>query len=208
MLGSRTVAKVVLAVPAALVLAACGTSAMTPAHTAALTVAAQPLSCQASVSNAAPSDFTKTAVRVRTDASAKVFTVAYYRTVNRAYFARADFDGRAQVSYYVSGATPGYRVRVAVTVVRGRTASTCQTSFTPKKPGSPAPSPSPSPSPSSSSPTPNPSSPAACHPTTSSGHCYKPGEFCPAADHGMDGVDGKGEAIVCEDNNGWRWELA
>ena len=206
MLASRTVTKIVLAMPAALALAACGTNAMTPAHTAARTVSASPLSCQASVSNANPSDFTKTAVHVRTDASAKVFTVAYYRTVNRAYFARADFDGRAQISYYVSGATPGYRVKVIVTVVRGHNASTCRTSFTPRKSGSPTPSPSPSPS--SSSPTPSPSSSAACHPTTSSGNCYEPGEFCPAADHGMDGVDGKGEAIVCEDNNGWRWELA
>jgi hypothetical protein len=206
MLASRTVTKIVLAIPVALVLAACGTAAGSPAHTAALTRSAPSLFCQASVSNAKPSDFTKTAVHVRTDASVKVFTVAYYRTVDRAYFARADFDGRAQISYYVSGATPGYRVKVIVTVVRGHSASTCRTSFTPRKAGSPAPSPSPAPS--SSSPAPSPSSPAACHPTTSSGNCYKPGEFCPAADHGMTGVDAKGEAIICEDNNGWRWELA
>ena len=47
---------------------------------------------------------------------------------------------------------------------------------------------------------------AACAPTTPSGNCYEPGEFCSAADHGMTGVDGSGDAIRCEDNNGWRWE--
>ena len=49
--------------------------------------------------------------------------------------------------------------------------------------------------------------PAACHPRSSSGNCYKPGEYCPAADHGDTGIDGDGQAIICEDNDGWRWEL-
>jgi hypothetical protein len=40
----------------------------------------------------------------------------------------------------------------------------------------------------------------------SSGNCYKPGEFCAAADHGATGVDADGDAIICEDNDGWRWE--
>lgn len=46
----------------------------------------------------------------------------------------------------------------------------------------------------------------ACSPTTSSGHCYEPGEFCPAKDRGMSGTAGDGKSITCEDNNGWRWE--
>ena len=50
--------------------------------------------------------------------------------------------------------------------------------------------------------------PIGCHPLTSSGHCYEPGEFCPAADHGMSGVAGDGKKIACEDNDGWRWEPA
>jgi hypothetical protein len=41
---------------------------------------------------------------------------------------------------------------------------------------------------------------------TSSGNCYSAGEFCSNADHGVSGVAGNGEAITCEDNNGWRWE--
>jgi hypothetical protein len=48
--------------------------------------------------------------------------------------------------------------------------------------------------------------PAACTPKTSSGNCYKAGEFCSAADHDETGVAGNGEAIKCEDNDGWRWE--
>jgi hypothetical protein len=65
-----------------------------------------------------------------------------------------------------------------------------------------APAPAPPPSPSAAPP------PASCFPTTSSGNCYEPGEFCPLADHGMTGVAGNGERIVCQDNNGWRWEPA
>jgi phosphatidylserine/phosphatidylglycerophosphate/cardiolipin synthase-like enzyme len=58
-----------------------------------------------------------------------------------------------------------------------------------------------------SKPTPKPKpSPTVCQPKTSSGNCYEPGEYCPDADHGMSGVAGDGEAIVCEENDGWRWE--
>jgi len=64
--------------------------------------------------------------------------------------------------------------------------------------------PSAAPPPSTSAPPP----PTSCHPTTSSGNCYEPGEFCSAADHGMRGIAGDGEAIICADNNGWRWEPA
>lgn len=48
--------------------------------------------------------------------------------------------------------------------------------------------------------------PAGCYPTAASGNCYEPGEFCPHADAGVTGVAGNGERIVCEDNNGLRWE--
>jgi phosphatidylserine/phosphatidylglycerophosphate/cardiolipin synthase-like enzyme len=59
----------------------------------------------------------------------------------------------------------------------------------------------------SPSPQPNPST-AACHPLSRAGNCYEPGEDCSDADHGLTGVAGDGEAIVCEDDNGWRWEPA
>jgi phosphatidylserine/phosphatidylglycerophosphate/cardiolipin synthase-like enzyme len=56
-------------------------------------------------------------------------------------------------------------------------------------------------------PTPNPApKPTGCYPKTHSGNCYEPGEYCSDADHGMSGIAGDGEAIVCENNDGWRWE--
>jgi hypothetical protein len=53
---------------------------------------------------------------------------------------------------------------------------------------------------------PSPPTAAGCHPLTDSGNCYEPGEYCRNDDHGASGVAGDGEAITCEDNNGWRWE--
>ncbi|TVZ04236.1 Ig-like domain repeat protein [Trebonia kvetii] len=46
----------------------------------------------------------------------------------------------------------------------------------------------------------------ACYPLSNEGTCYEPGEFCRTADHGKTGIAGDGERIICEDNNGWRWE--
>jgi hypothetical protein len=89
-------------------------------------------SCTASVSNSHPTDYTTTDVKVRTLVGAETFTVAHYKTVNRAYFRVASSRGRAIIAYYVSGATPGYRVVVDVTVVSGHQANSCSTSFTPK----------------------------------------------------------------------------
>ena len=50
------------------------------------------------------------------------------------------------------------------------------------------------------------SAPATCYPLSNAGHCYEPGEYCRTSDHGTSGVAGDGEAIKCEDVNGWRWE--
>lgn len=46
-----------------------------------------------------------------------------------------------------------------------------------------------------------------CYPLTNSGNCYKPGEYCRTADRGTHGIDANGDSIVCEDKDGWRWEL-
>lgn len=219
----HTVKRLILAVPAALALAGCGTAAAAiPPHINTHAASLRSLSCRAYMSKARPADNSTTVVHVRTQASVKVFTVAFYMTVHRAYFVRASRDGKAQITYYVSGATPGRNVQVVVTVVRRHKARSCSTAFTPQKAGSHSPSPSPrppspspspsprppSPSPSPSSPTPVPSSPAACYPRAADGNCYMPGEFCPKADHGMLGIAGNGEAIVCDNNDGWRWEPA
>ena len=48
--------------------------------------------------------------------------------------------------------------------------------------------------------------PTGCSPKTSSGNCYEPGEYCSTADHGMTGVAGNSEPLICKNKNGWRWE--
>jgi len=71
---------------------------------------------------------------------------------------------------------------------------------------SPSPTPGPPPVTTPTTTTPTPTTPTGCHPLSGSGKCYEPGEDCSDADHGMSGAAGNGEAIVCEDNDGWRWE--
>ncbi|MBN9611620.1 MAG: DUF1524 domain-containing protein [Actinobacteria bacterium] len=51
--------------------------------------------------------------------------------------------------------------------------------------------------------------PVGCHPLSSAGNCYKPGQLCAKRDHGVTGVAGSGKAIKCVDGNGtWRWVAA
>lgn len=92
---------------------------------------AKPLPCHASMSNSHPADFTTTTVRVRTVPRARVTTVAHYKTVNRTHHRRSNRHGRASIPYRISGATPGFRVRVDVTVRWPHRTGSCTTSFTP-----------------------------------------------------------------------------
>jgi hypothetical protein len=75
------------------------------------------------------------------------------------------------------------------------------------RPASPRPS---TPKPASPRPsTPPPSSataPTGCYPLSDENTCYEPGEYCRDDDHGTTGVAGDGKKIICEDNDGWRWE--
>lgn len=75
------------------------------------------------------------------------------------------------------------------------TATTATTAAPPAPPSEPT-----------AAPTPTATSPAGCHPLSDEGTCYEPGEYCRDDNHGMSGVAGDGEAITCEDNDGWRWE--
>ncbi|SRR6266567_3909944 len=108
---------------------------------------------------------------------------------------------------------------VASPTVAATSASTSAAATTPVKakprrtaaPATPAPTTSkaiaPQPPP-TTAPTAAPSTPSGCYPLTNGGNCYEPGEYCRKSDHGASGVAGDGERIVCEDNNGWRWEPA
>jgi hypothetical protein len=65
--------------------------------------------------------------------------------------------------------------------------------------------PAPTTAPSSTS-TPSPAPTTSCHPLSDENTCYEPGEYCREADAGMTGVAGNGGSIICEDNDGLRWE--
>jgi hypothetical protein len=91
------------------------------------------LPCHASMSNNRPRDYTTTYVRVRTAAYASVTTVAHYRTTNHKKTGKAGLHGNASIGYYISGATPGYKVVVSVRVVRGDRSGNCSTSFIPHR---------------------------------------------------------------------------
>jgi len=95
--------------------------------------AVKPLPCHASVSNSQPRDYTDVYVSVTTTASASVTTVAHYRTTSTKHTAKANSHGKASIKYYISRATPGYKVVVSVRVTLGSRAGNCSTSFTPKK---------------------------------------------------------------------------
>jgi hypothetical protein len=95
------------------------------------TRSARAVGCSASVSSTSPADYTTVDIDVRTAAGASVSTVAHYKTTDHQKTAVADGSGHATVTYYISGATPGYPVTVDVTVSAGSRAARCSTSFTP-----------------------------------------------------------------------------
>jgi hypothetical protein len=116
------------AIPAALAVLVLGLGL--PPAGAAAPAATRP-TCRASMTNSHPRDFTSTGVRVRTAPYAHIKTVAHYRTVTHPKNRTANSHGRRTVWYYISGATPGYRVIVDVYVSRHGRANNCSTSFTP-----------------------------------------------------------------------------
>lgn len=91
------------------------------------------LLCRAHMSDSTPKQYTHDDVQVRSRPHARVHTVAHYKTTNTAHNARANGRGRATIDYYISGATPGYRVHVDVTVRRGGRTGHCSTWFTPHR---------------------------------------------------------------------------
>jgi len=103
------------------------------ATAAAATTAAPALPCQASMSNSHPADYTTTDVRVHTAGHASVTTIAHYRTTNHKKSGTAGVRGNATIDYYISGATPGYRVVVSVRVAHSGRSGSCSTWFTPHR---------------------------------------------------------------------------
>lgn len=85
------------------------------------------------MSASSPKDYTTTDAHVHTASRAYVTTVAHYRTTSTKHHAYAGRRGNATIAYYISGATPGYKVKVTVTVVSGSRAASCSMSFTPQR---------------------------------------------------------------------------
>ncbi len=104
-----------------------------PSVPASAATPANGLPCHASMSNYHPADYTTVTVRVRTAGLARVTTVAHYRTTSTTHHGRANSAGRAGIRYYISGATPGYKVKVSVTVRKGTRKGSCSTAFTPHR---------------------------------------------------------------------------
>ena len=121
---------------AALLTAGAAVTAVAASTAAASTAAASasaPLPCRASMSNNHPRDYTTTHVQVHTAAHASVTTVAHYRTTNHKKTGTAGVRGNATIGYYISGATPGYRVVVSVHVAHDGRSGNCSTSFIPQR---------------------------------------------------------------------------
>ncbi|HEU5420555.1 MAG TPA: hypothetical protein VFV41_22905 [Streptosporangiaceae bacterium] len=123
---------------------------------------------------------------------------------------RASARGWHTLRFRLRGARPGQRIVITVHVSRHARTGTCQASVRPRPAPRPArvSVPAPTPQPSTLGPAPSPPARAGCYPRSNAGNCYEPGEFCRDSDHGMTGVAGNGEKIICEDKDGWRWEPA
>ena len=88
-------------------------------------------SCHASVSNAAPAQYSTVQVHVSTVGGASVTTVAHFKTKDTTHAALATGGGQAATSFPISRATKGYRVVVSVFVHKGSASGACSTGFTP-----------------------------------------------------------------------------
>ena len=178
-------------------------SSPSPSQSAAtLRVAKSPLHCYARVSNKRPRDHASVSIQVHTKGPARVAATDALSVLHgQSKSGRASAGGELTLRFSVSDATPGSLVVVDVRVSLHGRKGNCWGSFRPRS--SPAATRSPTPSPS-----PPPPTPTSCYPLSNEGTCYEPGEFCRNSDHGASGLAGDGERIICEDNDGWRWEPA
>jgi hypothetical protein len=204
---ARRLITAVLAV-SVLALAACsstGTQATTattvsPSPTQTTSPPPPPLTSTASVTRRHPITGSKVGVLVSTAPGARITVVAHFEAGDRKKTARADSTGSRKFWFSLGSAPPGVRVTVIVRVAGHGQKRSTRVWFSPRQPPPP-------PAPPTTAPAPAPQ-PASCHPLSNEGTCYEPGEFCRESDQGVTGVAGDGETIICENNNGLRWEPA
>jgi hypothetical protein len=198
--------------------AACG-SGGTP--DAAATIPASPpptvtpavistIKCHARATSLRVADHSLVGIRVRTVAHARLTALYDESLVAGQHPAGlASAKGKRTLWFRVTGAAPGSRVTIDVSVSRKDRTGACRAWFR-LRPGpaatTPAPSVKPTAAPTWSPAPPPPATQAACFPLSNENTCYEPGEFCRDDDHGTRGVAGDGKSILCEDNDGWRWE--
>jgi hypothetical protein len=191
------------------------TAADIPTHSPATAMArGSALPCRAQASSNQPRDHTSVTINVHTAAKVKVTATSRGAPLrNKTITGSSNAQGIWRFRFRIGALTPGTRVVVTVHVSRPSASGTCQASFRPRATAvSAAPAPatqpaaSPSPAPAATQPATTPTTAASCYPISDEGTCYEPGEYCRDDDHGASGVAGDGENIVCEDNDGWRWE--
>jgi hypothetical protein len=193
--------------------------------TATPTASRSPLECRAQATSKRPRDHTTVTIKIHTAAHTEVTVISRGASLkNKSVTGSSNASGNWTLRLRIGNATPGTRVVVTVRVSRHDSAGSCQASFRPRAAAVSAatdpatqpavaepatqPAASPSPAPVATQPAASPTTAASCYPLSDEGTCYEPGEYCRDDDHGMSGVAGDGKSIVCEDNDGWRWEPA
>jgi hypothetical protein len=160
---------------------------------AAATAGQSSLKCQAQATSRQPRDHAIVTIKVHTVAHAKVTVTSRLASLRSKHVAgSSNAMGMWALRVRVGDAKPGVRVIVAVRVSRHGSTGRCQASFRPRA--------------AAVSVAAAPATPSSCNPISDEGTCYEPGEYCRDDDHGASGIAGDGESIVCEDNDGWRWE--
>jgi hypothetical protein len=95
--------------------------------------AATALTCRTEATPVQPVQYSHVDVEIRSAPSATATIVAHYKTTNNTHHAIIDGSGVGDTDYNISGATPGYRVVVNVTVHKGSQVGHCATYFIPRR---------------------------------------------------------------------------
>jgi hypothetical protein len=83
------------------------------------------------MSNSSPADYTDDTVNITSNVPDEpVVITKYYKTVASTDSGETDSGGSTSITFYDSGASPGYTVQVDVNINNGE--ATCSTSFTPQ----------------------------------------------------------------------------
>ena len=167
------------------------------------------LVCHANAVVWRPADRTIAKIRVRTVAGAQVTAsgpLAWLHGGGAAIRARG--NGTRTLRFRVGNATPGSLVVITVSVTSSGSTGSCRARLRPRAGAVTVAAPAQPTTPPPTTPPAAPQPAASCYPISDEGTCYEPGEFCRDDDHGMTGLAGDGETIICEDNDGWRWEPA